>query len=140
MKFEYRKQPNFADPNKPWISRPMLPLKLSCRGKTVEVFALVDSGADTSLFHASLARTLGIDLMSGRKQTFFGIAQGMGVDAYFHTVSLQVLGGSPIEMEIGFTESNGVGALLGQTGFFDAFIVRFEKAKERFELMPAKDK
>jgi hypothetical protein len=47
---------------------------------------------------------------------------------------------APIEMEIGFTESKGVGALLGQTGFFDAYHIRFEKSKERFELLPVKER
>jgi hypothetical protein len=60
MKFDYLKQPNFNDPQKPWISRPMIPVRLFHQGKHVDVYALVDSGADTSLFHASLATTLGI--------------------------------------------------------------------------------
>jgi hypothetical protein len=37
-------------------------------------------------------------------------------------------------------ESKGVGALLGQTGFFDAYHIRFEKNKERLELFPVKEK
>jgi hypothetical protein len=127
MKFEYLKQPNFNDPQKPWIARPMVPIRLSHQGKHIDVYALVDSGADTALFHSSIAIELGIDIKKGRKQAFRGIAENAAVDGYFHRVSLQVIGApTPIEMEIGFTESKGVGALLGQTGFFDAYDIRFD--------------
>ncbi|OHA73000.1 MAG: hypothetical protein A3A27_00785 [Candidatus Wildermuthbacteria bacterium RIFCSPLOWO2_01_FULL_47_18] len=138
MKFDYLKQPNFRDPNKPWISRPVIPVALHYKDKRVKVFALVDSGADISLFHASLGQALGIDVTGGRKMTFFGISEGAGVEVYMHTIDLEVVGDSTsFEMEVGFTDSKGVGAILGQAGFFDHFHIKFERDKERVELTTA---
>jgi len=42
----------------------------------------------------------------------------------------------PINMEVGFTHSNGVGALVGQKGFFDNFQITFERYKNRFDITP----
>lgn len=139
MKFEYLKQPNFANPNRPWISRPLIPIRLSNKEKHVEVFALVDSGADASLFHSSLAKELGIDLQTGQKQTFFGISGGVGVEVYLHVIRIQIIGASEtIDIEAGFTDSLGVGAILGQSGFFDHYHIKFERDKERIEITPTR--
>lgn len=136
MKFDYLRQPNFLNPNQPWISRPVIPVALLHKDKSIKVLALVDSGADISLFHASLARELGIDLANGRKEIFRGISEGQGVDVYIHGIGLQVIGGDPIEIDVGFTESKSVGAILGQSGFFDHYHVKFERDKERVEIIP----
>jgi len=139
MKFDYQKQPVLDDPGKSWIARPYIPVELSHEGKNVRVYALIDSGADTSLFHSSLGRELGIDVESGRKSSFFGIAEGPGVNVYIHTILVQVVGDdTPIDMEVGFTDSKGVGAILGQSGFFDHYIVRFDRSKNRLEVAPSK--
>lgn len=140
MKFEYFRLPNFNNPNRPWIARPLVPVVLSYGGKTVEVLALVDSGADAALFHASLAREIGIALEAGTKQTFYGISPDKGIEVYLHKIRLQLKGASDnIEMEVGFTESKGVGALVGQSGFFDHYQITFEKSKDRLEIKPARN-
>lgn len=136
MKFDYLKQPNFLHPTKPWVSRPLIPVALLHNNKSIKVYALVDSGADMSLFHVSLARELGIEVANGRKEKFLGISEEAGIDVYVHTVGLQVIGNSePIEIEIGFTESKNIGAILGQAGFFDHYHIKFERNKERFEIV-----
>lgn len=138
MKFEYRKQPNFTDPNKPWISRPIIPVRLLHGSRHIDVYALVDSGADTALFHSSIAKELGLEVEKGRPQKFFGIAE-VGIDVYFHTIELQIVGTQDsIRIEAGFTHSKGVGAILGQSGFFDDHHIKFERDKERIEITPAK--
>lgn len=138
MKFDYLKQPNFQEPNKKWVSRPMLPVHLFNGAQRVNALALVDSGADSSLFNASLAELLGIELERGKHQEFIGIAEAR-IDVYFHPINLQVAGDARlIEMNVGFTRSNSVGALLGQSDFFEEYQVIFERYKEKFELKPAK--
>ena len=62
MKFEYKKVPSSPNPADPWVSKPYLTIRLSAAGKTVQLDALVDSGAETSLFHASVAKVFGLDL------------------------------------------------------------------------------
>ncbi len=136
MRFPYRKQPNFLNPQQPWITRPVIPVCLFHHGQQVQVEALIDSGADATLFHSSIGKVLGIDLEAGRRTRFFGVS-GDPIDVYFHPVQLQVVGaGEPVEMEVGFTNARGVAALLGQTGFFDHFRVTFERDKEQVEVTP----
>lgn len=138
MNFDYLKVPQEGSPAAPWLLKPHVKVRLSSGSKSVGVFALVDSGADASLFHASLAEVLGLDLKSGMEYRFFGI-EGKPVLAYFHTVSLQLVGmPKGLDIAVAFTESDGVGALLGQADFFQYYKVTFERYKERMEISPAK--
>lgn len=138
MKFDYLKQPNFLNPQKPWISRPLIPVRLLHKEKHLDVYALIDSGADASVFHSSIARELGINIESGRQEQFSGISEG-SIEVYFHIIKLQIKGTSDlIELEAGFTGSKGVGAILGQAGFFDNYYIKFERNKERVEILPIK--
>ncbi len=41
-------------------------------------------------------------------------------------------------IDVGFTDSPGVMALLGQQDFFEHYQITFERYKERLELKPAK--
>ncbi len=73
MKFMYLKRSDPPDPNAPWISRPILPVRLFNGGNHLDFLALVDSGADYSLFNVEIATALGIDLSSARSFKTFGI-------------------------------------------------------------------
>lgn len=138
MKFDYLKQPNFLNPNKPWISRPLIPVRLLYNNKYLDVYALIDSGADASIFHYSIGKELGIDVEAGRKEKFFGISAD-SIEVYFHKIKLQIRGLSEIiKIEVGFTDSKGVGAILGQNGFFENYHIKFERDKERVEITPIK--
>lgn len=100
MKFDYLKQPNFTNPAQEWSSRPLIPVRLLREGRHLDVYALIDSGADASLFHASIAKELGIDVGSGRKERFFGIS-GDGIDVFVHPVRLQVLSSDEVHNNFG---------------------------------------
>lgn len=90
------------------------------------------------MFHASLGRELGLNLERGLRREIFGISEGKGIVVYLHEVKVQVIGDStPLMIEVGFTESKNVSGLLGQTGFFDRYHVKFERNKERIELTTA---
>jgi hypothetical protein len=137
MIFDYRKFPS-SKASEPWISRPVISIRLTHNGKTVGFDALIDSGADSSVFNSQVAKALGIDLQSGMEKTFFG-ATGQSAAAYFHPVQLQVVGmPEPIKILVGFTDSEGVGAVLGQADFFQHYQIKFERYKERVEIKPAK--
>ncbi len=59
--------------------------------------------------------------------------------AYFHEVKLKIVGASEVlDIDIAFTESEGVSALLGQTDFFKHYTITFERSKERMEFIRAK--
>lgn len=136
MKFDYLKQPFSALPNKPYISRPIIPIRIVHQQKYAELFALVDSGADVSLFHSDIARDLGIDLRQADTMVFGGIAEA-AVLAYVAQIQLQIVGAKQtISMLAAFTDSQAVDAILGQEGFFEHYQIKFEKYIERLEIKP----
>lgn len=93
----------------------------------------MDSGADDCLFHASVGRSLGIDVGSGRRKILGGIAGS--IEAYIHPIEIQVQDfDERVAIEAGFTESDGVDAILGQTGFFENFRICFERYRWRIEV------
>ena len=96
---------------------------------------LVDSGSDTCIFDAQIAGILQIDLKKGREEKVVGITGGIE-SYYLHSVIIRV-GGWPFRIEAGFLPriaSLGYG-VVGQKGFFDIFIVKFDLLKEEVELM-----
>jgi hypothetical protein len=132
--FDYRKVPNFQLPKKRWIKRPELQVTLSNGTKKQQIICLVDSGADECLFHCSIAQLLGIvDFKTGIYRKFDGIADS--IVAYMHPIRLQIQDfPESVEIYAGFTEAEGVYALLGQAGFFSNFRVCFERWRGRMEI------
>jgi len=80
MKYPYWKitPENASDP---WIRRPLVPITLEGPARTMKFAALVDSGADHSLFHTDVAKALGIDLGACEKQAVAGI-EGVPAQSY----------------------------------------------------------
>lgn len=131
--FDYRKVPDHTIPRKRWIKRPLLQVTLFNGIQRKQVICLVDSGADECLFHASIGRRLGIDIESGRYKRFDGIAGSL--EAYMHLIELQIQDfPERVEIEAGFTESEGVDAILGQAGFFEEFRICFDRYRWKIEI------
>lgn len=81
-----------------------------------------------------LENSLGIVIESGEKQEVGGIT-GEIKPYYIHPVTIKV-GGWPFDIEAGFLSDiarMGYG-VLGQKGFFDIFVVKFDLLKEEIEL------
>jgi len=136
MKFDYLKQPNFRDPQKPWVSRPFIPVRLFYQNSHIDLFALIDSGADACLFHISLGRALGIPVEQGERQVFYGI-EASGVEVYFHQIRLEIRGvAGTIVIKAGFVDSKNVSGILGQQDFFENYKITFERSKEIIEINP----
>lgn len=111
----------------------MLQVTLFNGMKRKQIVCLVDSGADECLFHASIGRSLGIDVGSGRSKVFDGIAGS--IEAYIHPIEIQIQDfDERLIIEAGFTESEGVDAILGQAGFFENFRICFERYRWRIEV------
>ena len=138
MKFDYLKQPNLLDPHRPFIARPIIPVVLWNGQRKTEMLALVDSGADNSLFNFGLADDIGIDWKRGIRREFFGI-DGLPVEVYMNRVEFQIKGSaSRAQVIVGFTNAQGVSAVLGQEDFFMLNKIKFERNKESIEIIPAK--
>jgi len=117
--------------------RPLIPVTLVHGGKPVSLYAIVDSGADTSIFGLEVAKFLGIDVHTGTKEAFCGTS-GKEQIAYYHDMTLQFRDGVDANTAvvyraiIGFTDlPEAAAGLLGQVAFFDHFVVTFSQKKEQ---------
>jgi hypothetical protein len=130
MKFDYKRYGTTL--------RPVIPVKIKYGEAEIGYEVLVDSGADLCLFDEEIGKAIGINVRAGRKHEVFGVG-GKASFYYLHTVILSV-GGWPHKIEAGFMpEVSGrviPYGLVGQKGFFDLFIVKFDLLKEEVELKP----
>lgn len=69
--------------------RPLIPIRLAYKHKLIKlpILALVDSGADRTLFPASVAEALGIKLERGAIHQHLGIGD-VSVISYSHNVKI----------------------------------------------------
>lgn len=121
------------------ILKPIIPIMIISGAKNTTYAALIDSGADFCIFDAEIGEYLGLDIKSGLKENFGGIQDRSGAEAYFHEVDLS-LGGNKFRTSVGFSydiAKHGYG-ILGQIGFFEKFIVKFDYSKERIEITEKK--
>lgn len=123
------------------IAKPIIPIKISNQNNAVKYAALIDSGADFCIFDAEVGECIGLDIRSGRKEIFGGIQESGSAEAFLHEVTINV-GGYNHKIKAGFSydiAKHGFG-VLGQRGFFDIFIVKFDLQKEEIELIERKAK
>lgn len=142
MKFKYYKFP-FPQKSEIFgnaILKPIIPIRISYGNNSLKYSALIDSGADFCIFHSQIGEYFGLDIKSGPKDSFSGITPGITMaEVYFHEITLNV-GGWDYKTIVGFSEGIadfGYG-LLGQKGFFDIFVVKFDLIKEEVELKDRK--
>lgn len=129
MKFNYKKYPGP-------ILRPVIPVKLKNKDLEIGYEVLVDSGADLCIFDEQIGEIIGIDIKKGKPREVFGVG-GKASIYYLHKVEI-VVGGHSYNIEAGFMP-NVAGnvmpyGIVGQKGFFDMFVVKFDLLKERIEL------
>lgn len=140
MKFLYRKilvDPSEAFPKRKYLLRPIIPVSINSNNRKLRFEALIDSGADYTIFPGGLGRILGLEIESGKKDSIIGVS-GEVVKVYFHPVTIDV-GGWPFNILAGFADGmNQNYGILGQKGFFDLFIVKFDLEKKEIELKPRK--
>lgn len=126
MKFRYKKYG-------PGILRPVIRIEIIKNDIEILYEVLVDSGADICIFDASLTTVLGIDLVKGERYQVSGVT-GSPQYYYLHKVTLKV-GGLEYTTDVGFMVMvNNAYGIVGQKGFFDKFIVKFDLQKEDLEL------
>lgn len=106
--------------------RPVLRVVIfSGHRRTPPIEAIVDTGADMTIFDADIARGMGLKVEQGDIYEFGGIAASAKVTGYIHKVKLLVAGDT-IETPVVFADGIVSGGLLGQVGFFNHFIATFD--------------
>lgn len=134
MKFDYARFPNH-------ISLPAIRIRVrrSRDGRSLDIYAVVDSGADHCIFPRTIALDLGIaDITSGIYTRSTGIG-GAQLDCYFHPLEIRV-GGWWLLLDVAFSHQHDGWPLLGRRGFFDNFVVVIDHPRERLELKQVKKK
>jgi hypothetical protein len=118
------------------ILRPVIPVTLIGSKGKINYEVLVDSGADLCIFDAEVGGIIGVEIEKGEKREVFGVG-GKSSIYFLCQVEIEV-GGWSYNINAGFMP-NVAGrvipyGLVGQVGFFDNFIVKFDLLKEEIEL------
>ena len=108
---------------------PMIAVRLWNGDRSVRLVAVVDSGADTSLLDATVARRLGLDrstavrtVMAGADGTAFGTLRWPDTPLEFEFQGQRIpFNGAFAE----FAPGADTASLLGRNDFFQRFIVQF---------------
>jgi len=107
---------------------PIIDVQLIGPRKSLKVKALIDSGANCSLFRAEVARFLGVPLEKGRRTTLTGI--GGKIPAFIHYIPIKLHQHS-FNCRIAFSPALKASVnLLGRNNFFLPFLITFN---ERFQ-------
>jgi hypothetical protein len=128
-RFPYR----FVDDTK--FPRPYLPVTLRSQHREMQpLLVLLDSGADFSIFDGELSYLLDLDLTKLEQVTLNGVAGSatgyvahieIGIDDRFFPL--------PAVFSFDFSPK-GFGGIIGQLGFFDHFLITFNRAKKEVVL------
>lgn len=142
-------KPDAAFPERTAIDHPIVALLLQRGELAVVAYALADSGANSCVFPASVAASLGIEIPNERRSIFSGTLSAPQA-AYYAEIQATILPLESAEIEgdqepvsfslyAGFCETLehvGMG-LLGHDGFFSRFAVTFHAARRYFEILPS---
>lgn len=112
---------------------PLIPITV--HGPTraaLDVLALVDSGAEHTVFGTALAQRLGIPFERGRRVTVVGVGDQQ-YPGHLVTIRLQ-LGRNRWSAPTIFSPALEDRAILGQVGFFAFFTVTFRYQKREVEV------
>lgn len=129
MKFRYKKY-------RPDLLRPVIPIEIIYKNKSIPYEVLIDSGADFCIFDAQIGEILDVPIEEGEKFEVAGIT-GEKEPIYFHLLQIKV-GGWEYKIKAAFLRKIGPYGygVVGQKGFFDNFVVKFDLFREEIELKP----
>jgi hypothetical protein len=120
--------PSEAFPQAAWYHRPLIPVTLSTGRKSARLLALIDSGADNTIFNMQVAVMLGLRLGNAPADSFCGTS-GQEQTARYRRLTVRV-GAISYQAMVGFAELPfDVAGILGQDGFFDRFAVELDQTR-----------
>ncbi len=134
MKFKYT-QVNLLSPfsKKQKLLRPIIPVSLKYKQRSIHYEALIDSGADFCIFPVEIGQKLGINFKKARKIYFSG-ATGEPILGLVGKIILKI-GEVTFETKVVFADLAGKSALLGQYGFFDLCKIKFDFENKEIKLL-----
>lgn len=136
QRFPYKKiKP--AEGKRPAVIRPIIPIELAAKNKErVRTEALIDSGADMSLFNWEIAEILGFKEKDALDKKPFQGVLGKPKDFYVFEVIMILGGSSKFMTKCGFTKHlpDGVHGFLGQESFFSQYKIEFVYKKELIKI------
>lgn len=118
------------------VYRPKARIRLSGPGGSEEFAALVDTGADETLFLADVVAKLGLGLRDEDRTVIVGI-EGSSTTIWYARVTLEVMtpgGGPRWAARVGFYL--GTKPILGHAGFLDHFTAKFNGGAKTLTLTP----
>ena len=119
----------------PKIIRPIIPIILKSQTKLILYSALIDSGADYSIFSLDIAYALGIKLQSKDKVKFIGVG-GETINGFWGKIGI-IVGDTIYQTHAIFAAISEFGhGILGHKGFFDKFDVKLSYQEQTIEIEP----
>lgn len=122
--FEQRQSWRFGE-----ILKPIIPVRVSGPARTVNLFMLLDSGADLSLLPYSAGETIGLVLDIGTRSEVQGIGEG-AVPYVLGEVDLQI-GGIVLHARVGWALIEEVPFLLGRLDVFRELAIEFREFENK---------
>lgn len=117
----------------PKIIRPIIPIVLKSQTKLILYSALIDSGADYSIFSLDIADALGIKHQLKDKVKFIGVGRET-INGFWSKIRI-IIGDTTYETNAIFAEISEFGhGILGHKGFFDHFDVKLSYQKQTIEI------
>ncbi len=120
------------------IFKPIIPVALCGPQQTINIFVLLNSGADISLIPYSLGEILGLPVDMSKRHEIHGIGEG-SIPYILSEVSLKV-GEYQTKIRLGWALVEEVPFILGRLDFFDSFSIEFRGFENKIILTPALSK
>ena len=143
MKFNFLRlpsEPSPAFPQRHSVLYPIIPIRIinpNDPNKLIDIRAMIDSGADVSIFPGSLGRVIGLNIENDKIEIIKGIG-GQEIITYLHEIIFEI-GGWKYPSITCFSSDEITFPVLGRNGFFDLFEIKFDFRKEIIELKPKVD-
>lgn len=122
--------PAFKNQTTAWL--PMLSVRIGIAHDiwSPRFLAVVDSGSPWCIFPTALGDYLGLQVSSGIESELRGIIRTDSEPIYFHKIKIQIEANWNISVMAGFTRKLSADGILGRSGFFDNFLLRFDHSKD----------
>ena len=130
IRVDYARFGLYSKPLGAAVPGPFTSVSLQYGGRHYDTLGLIDSGADTTIFHTQWALAFRLPLDPAKSESGGGI--GGGIRIWRHKIHLIALG-ERIEADVGFTDGCPKEfGLLGRADFFLAFNLGFDQKSSRF--------